>query len=117
MADLPVTQTLTIYQGATFRARFRWLTDAGPQNLEGWTGRMQVRPRPGGEIILELNTENGGIALGTDGYVNLYASPFLTGAMLRRIPLLYELELIEPDGGDIVKFLRGEVVLVPEITA
>lgn len=65
----PAIINITIYQGATFRKPFTWLTGllATPVDLTGATARMQVRKKASDpKADVTLTTENGGIVI-TDG--------------------------------------------------
>lgn len=114
---LPLIRTLALYQGATFRAAYRWLPGGVAQDFTGWTARMEVRPEYDADPVLTLTTDNGGITLGADGTISLYASAEQTSG----VPhvghrLLYDLALQQPNGGDVTRFLRGNVVVVREVT-
>ncbi len=94
---------IIIEKGATFRKTFKWLNSTKqPIDISLWTGRMQIRNSTYGSIIASLTTENGGITLGADGTVKLYIS---------------DTELIDSVlPNDVIKFLRGSVSFVEEVT-
>ena len=57
---------LTVFEGATFRQTFQWMTGdpAAPVDLAGMTGEMHVRVDIADEEpLLTLTTENGGIII------------------------------------------------------
>lgn len=65
---------LSIEQGATFAQQLIWQqSDGEPVDLSGYAARMQIRPSVrSADVLLELNTENGGLALwGSDGSVTI----------------------------------------------
>jgi hypothetical protein len=115
---VPFKVALKIYQGATFRWRAT-LKNGSPAivtDLTGYTARMQVR----GKItdvapLVELTTENDGIALGdTAGTIDLFISHTDT-ADFDWTAGVYDLELITP-GGDVIRRIYGSVSVVPEVT-
>lgn len=96
MSTAPARLKYTIYQGATFRRRFRWCScpyatkvvngvlvnaatgrpvpdsDMEPVDLTGCTARMQIRARVlAPDVLLDLTSGNGRIDLsdGADGWV------------------------------------------------
>lgn len=97
----------TIYQGATFRRRFRWCTcpyatrvqndvlvnavtgrpvpdgDLEPVDLEGCTGRMQLRSEVlDPAVLLELSTEDGQIDFSEgDGWIGFVLDDQATSAI------------------------------------
>ena len=124
---LPNYAALTVQQGATFKFWFALRLPNGtivdPTTTgSGYTiGRMQVRDKAGGTLLLDLNTTNGGVSLGlvTDadgrqwsGY--LYASAAATAALVPWGDGVYDLEI--SDGVDVIRVLQGPCVLSPEVT-
>lgn len=103
-------------QGSTFS---RLLTIRNGQDelldLTGYTARMQVRPEvDSNEVLVELTTENGRIALGgAAGTVLLHLPPEITAT----IPTdgFYDLEIVT-NGGAVYRLLRGKFLLDPEVT-
>ena len=114
----PAKLKFTIYQGATFRKRLTWKagTPAVPVDLTGCTARMQVRsevesPTP----LLDLTTENGGIALGdTAGTVDLLVSDEDTAAIVWESGV-FDLEIEHPSG-EVTRLAEGSVSVSPEVT-
>lgn len=103
----PAQLCYTIYQGATFRRRFRWCTapyptkilngklvnaktclpvpptDLTPVDLTGCTGRMQLRADVlAPDVLLDLSTENGRIdfSLG-DGHIAFFLDAATTAGL------------------------------------
>jgi len=115
---------LIIEKGATFRKTFKWLNSTKQAiDIHEYTGRMQIRSSTYGSIIASLTTENGGLTLGADGTVKLYISDTATSAITYQGNAVYDLELIavpsvEPldPPPDVIKFLRGSVSFVEEVT-
>ena len=92
------------------------LTYYPPLDLTGYEARMQIRAsRNAAAVLLELNTDNGGIVITA-----------ATGTIERRIAAtdtadlsfltgVYDLELTRPDGF-VVRLAQGAVNVVPEVT-
>lgn len=111
---------LKIDQGATFTKAVTWKNGvpATLVNLNGCTARMQVRSSVESlKIILELNTENGGIILGgVAGTVTLVIPASLTKALTATAHnAVYDLEIVFPNG-TIRRLLAGTVTISPEVT-
>lgn len=112
---LPLHQNLTVYQGMTLRAAWRWKPDGEVIDLSDWTAQMQVRAKVDADTVMNaLTTENGGITLGTDGLISVYLSATDTSAMPQSGGF-YDLELYEP-GGDVRRFVMGRVIVSREVT-
>jgi hypothetical protein len=124
---------LTIVQNGTFRHRLTWKTGspAAPVDLTGCSARAQIRPEYNSDILLmaELNTDNGGIALGgADGTIDFYISDEDTRAIVvdtyRRGPVVVppqypawdrgviDLVVIHPNGEQ-TSLARGPVRALP----
>jgi hypothetical protein len=115
VVTLPVTADETIIQGATYRRSWVWTRDGVPVDMTGWLGRMQVRADyKSAEVLLELTTDNGGMTLGADGSITLYASDETTAAM--QSAGRYDIELEMPDDGDVIRWRQGKMGLSPEVT-
>ncbi len=110
--------SLKIDQGATFTKTVTWRTGkpAVPVDLTGATARMQVRDKlEAPTVLLELTTENGGIALGgTAGTVALRIEATATAAFAWRSGV-YDLE-VEFADQTVRRLLSGGVSVSPEVT-
>lgn len=116
---------IALEQGSTFRLHLTWGTrgtDAQgnpiievPYDLTGCTARMQIRNRAGGTLLLELNTENGGIDLGgTDGTIDVLITDEQTDSLeVRRAK--YDLEVYFPNG-DTRRPVKGDVTVDQVVT-
>lgn len=106
----------TIDQGATF-SRQLTLRDANNalMNLTGYTARMQIRPEiESTEVLVELTTANGRIALGgAAGTVTLTIPATVTATIDKEG--VYDLELVTPSS-EVHRALKGKVRLEPEVT-
>ena len=76
---------IEVVQGKTWEANFRYLTRCSsgrkpsPVDLSGYTARMVVRECAEDSVsLLDLTTENGGIALSAAGLIEIEATPTQT---------------------------------------
>lgn len=109
---------LTIYQGSTFTKSFTWLTGPlkVPMNLTGYTARLQFRVDYLTPVLLELNTNNGGITIpnSTTGEFVLNISSSDT-SNLNFNEALWDLEFTAPDM-TVIRRLEGKAKLSLEVT-
>ncbi len=113
----PAKLKLTIYQGATFKRRLRWMDAARqPIDLTGCTARMQIREEvEATAVLLGLTTENARIALGgATGTVDLTISAADTAAISWSAGV-WDLEIVHP-GGAVTRLAQGSCVVSPEVT-
>ena len=125
---LPNTYQLTIQQGANMK---RWWALQYPDGSivdlisEGYTiGRLQVRDlyaSEGGELILDLNTDNGGVVIdyqadadGTYWTGYLWASAAATAALDPFGDAVFDLEV--SNGTDVIRVIEGVARLSPEVS-
>jgi hypothetical protein len=105
-------------QGSTFSRSIVWVDPRKkPIRLRGYTARMQVRPiENSSTVIIELTTENGRISLGeSNGTITLSISSSVTQTLLEG-KYVYDLELVAPGSGKVYKLVRGNFVVIPEVT-
>jgi hypothetical protein len=105
-------------QGSTLSRTIIWRDPAKkPILLNGYQGRMQVRPTvTSTTVVLNLTTENGGITLGeTDGTITVYITDEVMTTVFEG-QYAYDLELIGPDHIYAYKLLYGNFVVRPEVT-
>lgn len=107
-------------QGSTFQRVITVTqpTSAGayaPVDLTGYSARMQVRKKFGGDVLIELTTDpNGGISLDeANGVVTVDMTAEQTADIDRSG--VYDLELVV--GSTVTKILRGRFILNHEVTA
>lgn len=107
---------LTIYQGATYRKRFRWIAGGVPVDLTGCTARMQVREDiDSTTALLTLTTGNGDIDLGgIDGTIDLLISAADTEAIYWDGGV-WDLEIVHPDM-TVTRIAMGSVSVSKEVT-
>jgi hypothetical protein len=86
-----------------------------PKSLSGMTARMQIRPKVSStEVLLELTTENGMIAL-NDANKNIIINiPAATTEALSFKSAVYSMEMVE--GSTVTPFITGSITLDSEIT-
>lgn len=83
-----------------------------PVNLTGCTAKMQIRLGLDTPVLLELTTENGGIALSSTGKVVINMTATQTAALPPKS--LYQLE-ITMTNGRVRRLLTGFVIVSPEL--
>ena len=110
---------IEIVQGKTWEAKFRYLTRCSsgrkpsPMDLSSYTARMVVREcAEDSASLLDLTTENGGIALSASGLIEIEATPTQT-SNLTAGDGVYEIELYT--GSDVIGFATGKVKVYQEI--
>jgi hypothetical protein len=107
-----------IEQGATFTRVITWRdADDALVDLTNYTARMMVRALIGdASPIVDLTTENGGIALGGAlGTVTLTITAAETTALGAPLNAVYDLEVID-SGGIVTRLLQGAVKIDGEVT-
>lgn len=114
----PAEIDIIIYQGATFRKPYQWLTGspAVPVNLTGATGRMQIRRKiTSPEPEINMTTETGEIVLtdAVNGEFEIYLTPEQTSALDIKTGV-YDIELVV--GGDTYRVVMGAVEVSKEVT-
>ena len=110
---------IEVVQGNTWEAKFRYLTrcSSGRKpsaiDLSSYTARMVVREcAEDSASLLDLTTENGGIALSASGLIEIEATPTQT-SNLTAGDGVYEIELYT--GSDVIGFATGKVKVYQEI--
>jgi len=113
----PVKYTLIAWQGKTFEKTF-YLKDSDDNIilLDGYTGRMQVRPSiESEEVIFDLDEINGGIIINDDdGSVTIYISDEDT-EVVEVGTYKYDLELVSA-GGRVYCPIYGSFKVKGEVT-
>ncbi|WP_049325957.1 hypothetical protein [Stutzerimonas stutzeri] len=85
-----------------------------PVDLTGATARMQIRAGVGGAVLLELTTENDGLAITGPGTLTRTLSAAQTAA-LAWTEAVYDLE-VEYADGTVQRYLQGAVTVSREVT-
>lgn len=83
-------------------------------DLAGAKARMQIREQVGGAVLLELTTENDGLAISGPGTITRTLSAAQTAA-LAWTEAVYDLEVHYPDG-TVQRYLQGAVTVSREVT-
>ena len=121
----PAAINFRLYQHATFSELTTLLdADGDPVDLSAHTARMQVRrdrddPLP----VYTLTTENGGIALGAAGTINVRVPATATNPLADLDPegevWHHDLMLMHLDGSETIvdRLYQGVVVMYPGVTA
>jgi len=102
-------------QGATFSKQLKYSIDGNPVDLTTFTARLQVREKHTSKsVIVNLNTENGGIQLGDkEGTINLYISNEDTANIVAK-EYVYDIELAS--SSEVYRLLEGKFIVTPEVT-
>lgn len=114
-------ENLVIEQGATFDKVWKWTVGSGAHktavDLTGCTARMQIREDVGSlNILHEMTTENGGLALGgVAGTVSLYISDVNT-AGFQFIKGVYDIEIVQVPLSRVRRLVQGTVKISPNVT-
>lgn len=116
MAELPLSLDLTIAANRSYTKRFRWLPGGTPQDFTGWTARLQVRQAPESTVLIELSTEDGGITLSDDGYIDLFAPLEKTLLLEDAVRPRYDLVLRSSETS-VTTYLTGVVNVLPYISS
>lgn len=114
---------LTILKGSTSSQLVTWSTGATaetatPVDLTGCRARMQIRPDiDSSTVLVEFTTENGGIVLGgATGTIEFGIMSATETAALTWDSGVYDLEIIFSDGVTVLRKIRGDVDISPEVT-
>lgn len=120
-----VSQDLYVEEGVDKRFTLLWEYEATPgaedwtpYDLTGCTARLQMRPAPKGDVLLEVTTETADeIVLQPDdvpGLISIHL-PHAKTELLERSKAKYDLEVTFPSG-DILRVVQGLVTISREIT-
>lgn len=107
---------IVIEKGARFDPVLTWKTAGVAVDLTSYTARMQIRATQSSEtILIDLTTENGGIALGgAAGTISLVITNDVTEA-IDWAKGVYDLELVSPSGYP-TRLVEGIVKVRDEVT-
>lgn len=107
---------INIHQGETWAMNLT-IKDSNdvPKNLTGYTGKMQIRERPGGRLIEDLNTTDGGMTItAVTGEIDLAMTTAKTAALDFKTAY-YDL-YIQSTAGTRTYLLKGEVILTQRVS-
>lgn len=109
---------LTLHRGETFDRTCTWwkTLHVTPRNLAGYAMRFQVRPMPGGSILLDLSTGTGiSFVDAPNGVFRIVASSALTGALTYTGNARFDLKVTDP-GGTVSYPWEGVMVIKDAVT-
>lgn len=108
---------LVIEQGATFDTTVTWEAAGSPVDLTGYAARMKVAEDYDSTPVLSLTSSPAaGLTLGgAAGTIRIVITDEQTAALTIESGK-YDLELEAPDG-TVRRLLRGNVTVLPEVTA
>ena len=105
---------ITTDQGSTFTLQFSIATDGTAWNLDGYSGRMQVRSSVSSSTKLLDLVSPTNISLTSLGMVTITVS----AASMAAVPagqFVYDFELVSPTG-NVQKIIKGAFVVLAEVT-
>jgi len=108
---------IKIHQGETWSMTLTILdNNDNPKNLTNYTGKMQIRSKPGGTLLKELSTDvGGGMTInGAYGEIVLEMTDTETAALMFKTAQ-YDLFLYS-DSNTSTPLLKGEVKLTQRVT-
>lgn len=120
---MAVAYKFTWDKGSTINRSLTWKKNQGteeepnyqPVNLTGYTARMEIRNRYGGDLLHRLDTTNGGLTIDPEeGQILINVSAEVTTAWEWR-NAVYDIELVAPDES-VTRLIQGTITLSPEVT-
>lgn len=116
---IAIRNDISIEQGATFlMTLFFRHADGTPVDLNGYTGRMQVREHEGARVLADISEGVGITTTAAEGKVEVRISPTITSTMAFRTVEFgkYDLFVRNTATGDALRLAEGNVELIPAIT-
>lgn len=112
---LPFHYDYTIYQGQTWTRWFVYKDANGNAiDLTGWTVKMDIRTKKGGDLLYSLAIGTGITNGGANGTIT-YALTKAQTATLKDSPV-YDLVLTNPAGTEAYPILEGNLVVTQRVT-
>jgi hypothetical protein len=108
------TYSFRIYKGTSFSERFIWSENDIPVDLTGWDAQVQLKSTGNGEII-SLSVDDGTIALGNNGEIDLALDPTAT-ALLIPGSYAWDILLKNPNGIIIAPIVSGVATIIQGVT-
>jgi hypothetical protein len=108
---------IIIEQGASFYRKLTWTDRVGQpmwDSASGITAKMQIRTEAGGDLIIELSTDNARITIGTNGVIELNLTATETGGLTYQFPAVHDLEITQDI--TVTRLIEGTVTIKPEVT-
>ena len=108
---------IIVEQGATWSRTMTVADDGAPRDLNGYTIRMQARPRHSSEQVIVALTTGDGITISDppNGVFELLLTAAQTAALPAISGARYDLELVDGDGV-VTRLLEGVFTVSPEVT-
>lgn len=104
-----------IEQGASFALTWPILENGVPKDLAGYTVRAQIRRSVTSDAVEHEFTSSQGNAVADPRGITITATPVESSVWTWRRGV-YDVELIYPNGLDVVRVAEGKVLLRPEVT-
>jgi hypothetical protein len=108
---------LLIEQGASWYRKLTWTDRVGqPEwtSSSGITAKMQIKTETGGDLLLELSTENARITLSSNGVIELNLSASDTQELTYPFECVYDLKIT--NGETVTRLIEGRVTIKLEVT-
>jgi hypothetical protein len=108
---------IIIEQGASFYRKLTWTDRVGQPmwtSVDSITAKMQIRTEAGGDLLIELSTENNRITLSENGVIELNISAADTGNLTYPLPAVHDLEITQDT--TVTRLIEGTVTIKPEVT-
>lgn len=115
----PANFPLNVLQGANYTRTITWKVGdpAGPVDFSGCTARAQIRTTVQAKnVLLEMTTENGRLALGGPAGTLTIDLDEAATSQLPAGDAVYDLELVYPVSGRVVRLMAGIVRVNPQVT-
>jgi hypothetical protein len=113
--SLPVEIEQVIYAGTDFFRQYRWLPDGvTPQDFTSWTANWLIGPNTG-VATYQYTTTTGEVGLSATGIITLHLDDTITDAMTGSA-LIYTLDLVDPVTSYVLRFMRGRVTIVRDLS-
>ena len=113
--------SFSLEQGVTLSRLIQWLDSTGtPIPLTGYTARMQIRSTIESDtVILSITStysENGVLTIAeATGKILIYIPASVTATFTSH-RMVYDLEIVNTDTGEVIRLLEGKIKLSEEVT-
>lgn len=112
---IPGKYNIVCPQGSTFQQQLIYKIDDVVVDLTGYDARMQVREKHTSKSsVLDLNVSNGGLAVDSQGAIDITISATTTAALIAK-EYVYDIEIIS-SGSVVTRLLEGRFMVTPEVT-
>jgi hypothetical protein len=111
-----IKKDIKVEQGAKFVLNIAVQNaDKTPKDLTGYSGKMQVRPAPGGTLLMEASTANGFLTINAPGGIVMINVPSTTTDPMVWTNGVWDLE-ISTSTADVIRLAEGFASLSQEVT-